>query len=103
MGRRRFKVYQRGGSAMSNVSRLLVKNARRRHSNQMGSGFCVVAKKIFKMLTGEKARKIGKNVILPFVYDQLNKRILRVFFFFQIIIECGMCILNLESNQGNLF
>ena len=58
MARRRFSVYQRGGSAMSNMSRLLIRNAlKRRRSNQAGSGFKSMGRKVFKALKGKNIVK----------------------------------------------
>lgn len=75
-GGRRFRVYQRGGSAMSSINRLLVRNAMKQHSNQMGSNaFKSVGKRTFKALTGKTARSIVKNKVLPCVTNESNKRL----------------------------
>ena len=62
---------------MSNINRLLVKNAlKQRCSNQMGSNaFKNVGRRMLEALTGKTARSVVKNKVLPWVTNELNKRL----------------------------
>ena len=74
---KRFKTFQRGGSAMSNISRFIVRNAlKQRRSNQVGSNaFKNMGRRVFKALTGKTARSIVKNKVLAWVTNELDKRL----------------------------
>ena len=71
-----FKTYQRGGN-LSSLSSLIVKNAiKRQHGNHIGSNSLKkVGRRTFKALTGKTARSIVKNKVLPWVTNELNKRL----------------------------